>query len=90
MLDSSVEGVLWVQIGCKLSSEKLNVCVVYLPPHGSSRYVDAAAFFEELHAQMFTYQQSGPYTIMGDFNSWIGGRLDFIDFIGWTASWSEM
>ena len=53
--------------------------MVYLPPHGSSRPVDASAFFEEIHAQIFSYQNDGNFLIMGDVNSRLGSRSDFIE-----------
>ena len=79
ILDSSIEGSLWVQLSHRTSADKWNVCVVYLPPHGTSREVDAAAFFEDLHAQIFSYQNEGKFAIMGDFNSRIGDSSDFIE-----------
>jgi hypothetical protein len=81
VLDSSVEGILWVQLASKQGDVKWNICVVYLPPHGSSRNMDASAFFEDLHTQIFTYQNDGKFLIMGDFNSRIGDRPDFIEGI---------
>ena len=79
VLDSSVEGIMWVKIASKNGGLTWNICVVYLPPHGSSRQVDAAAFFEDLHMQIFRYQNDGNFAIVGDFNSRIGERSDYIE-----------
>ncbi len=79
VLDKTLEGVLWIQIKVKGGNEAWNICVVYLPPQGSSRYVDAGSFFEDLHAQIFNYQNNGNFLLMGDFNSRLGNKKDFIE-----------
>ena len=58
--------------------DELAVCVCYLPPHGSSRHVNASGFFEDLHTQIFGNQNECEFVIMGDFNSRIGEKEDFI------------
>ena len=80
ILDTSIEGIIWVKLVNKHNmSIRWNICVCYLPPHGSSRPTDAANFLEELHAQIFTYQNEGEFIIMGDFNSRVGNKQDFIE-----------
>ena len=41
--------------------------------------MNAAAFFEELNAQVFRYQNDGKFVMMGDFNSRLGYSSDFIE-----------
>ena len=80
ILDKSLDGILWVRLDNKQDrSDRLNICVCYLPPHGSSRHVDAAEFFEELHAQIVSYQNQGEFLLMGDYNSRVGDRQEFIE-----------
>ena len=75
-----MEGILWVQLVNKSDTRiKWNLCVCYLPPHGTSRPVDASDFFEELNTQIYRYQNDGEFMLMGDFNSRLGDRQDFIE-----------
>ena len=80
IMDKSVDGILWVRLANKQDTSDLwNICVCYLPPHGSSRPVDAAAFCEELYAQMFSYHNQGEFLLMGDYSSRVGDRQEFIE-----------
>ena len=58
---------MWVKIASTNEGLVWNICVVYLPPHGSSRQVDTAAFLEDLHLDIFRYQNNGIFAIIGDF-----------------------
>ena len=42
-------------------------------------FKDPHEFFNELLTQVYSYQEQGPFMIMGDFNSRCGDHLDFIE-----------
>ena len=79
ILDKSCEGILWVSFKDRKSNYCFNVCTCYLPPHGSSRYVDAEEFYDKLLANIYEYQHLGKFIICGDFNSRLGDMADFIE-----------
>ena len=71
VMDSSVEGILWLKIveSAKPSCVILCVCVCYLPPSTSSRGDSSDHFFDCLATQIFTYRHLGCICICGDFNA---------------------
>ena len=71
VLDNSYEGILCVSFKHKSSNECFNICVCYLPPHGSSRYVNANEFYDQLLTNIYEYQHFGQFIIhvCGYFNS---------------------
>ena len=79
IIDNTHEGILWIQFKEKVSGEKFNICVCYLPPEGSTRNIDADEYFETLLSQVYCYQQNGPFFICGDFNSRISDTPDYIE-----------
>ena len=79
ILDRSYEGILWVSFKDKVSNICFNVCTCYLPPHGSSRYVSAQEFYDQLLTNIYEYQHLGKFILCGDFNSRIGDMADFIE-----------
>ena len=58
---------------------RFNLCVCYLPPEGSSRYVNVDEFFDTLLTKVYQYQNMGQYYICGDFNSRLGDLVDYIE-----------
>ena len=57
----------------------IKVCVCYLPPHNSTRQIDANYFFENLLVQVAKYQDDKSTTFLcGDFNSRCADSHDFI------------
>ena len=78
VLDNSYEGILWVSFKQKLSNEFFNICVCYLPPHGSSRYVNGHEFYDQLLTNIYAYQYLGLFILCGDLNSRIGDMADYI------------
>ena len=81
VLDDSVEGILWVQISDKQDHFKVNVCVCYLPPYGSSRQCDVFDFYDDLLTMIYLYQNDGMFYVCGDFNSRCGNGIDFMEGI---------
>ncbi len=77
-LDDSYEGILWISLQCKQSGTLLNGCVCYMPPEGTSRYVDPHDFLNTLTSQIYMYQNNGLFFIGGDFNGRCGQNDDFI------------
>ena len=73
VLDNLYEVILWVSFKHKPSF------VCYLPPHGSSRYVSAHEFYDQLLTNIYEYQHLGQFIICGDFNSRIGDMPDYIE-----------
>ena len=79
VLDNSYEGIIWVSFKHKSSNEFFNICVCYLPPNGSSRYVNSHEFYDQLLTNIYEYQHLGQFIICGDFNSRIGDMADYIE-----------
>ena len=63
----------------KSSNKCFTVCVCYLPPNGSSRYVNAHEVYDQLLTNIHEYQHAGQYIICGDFNSRNGDVPDHIE-----------
>ena len=78
VLDDSYEGILWIKLEAKHNNVRINACVCYLPPDGSSRTVDPHDFYETLIAQVSMYQNEARFFLCGDFNSRCGSEADFI------------
>jgi len=81
VLDNNYEGIMWLQLICKITKEIIRICVCYLPPEGSSRKIDGRDFYDVLLSQIFMYQNNCQFTICGDFNSRVGNLCDFIEGI---------
>lgn len=76
--DDSYEGLLWLELTNKSSSEILRTCVCYLVPEFSTRNVNPQDFFDRLLCQIHTFQKDSSLMLLGDFNSRIGDSDDFI------------
>ena len=79
ILDKGHEGILWINFKHILNGTCFNLCVCYLPPEGSSRYVNVDEFFDTLLTKIYQYQGMGQYYICGDFNSRLGDLVDYIE-----------
>ena len=79
ILDSTEDGILWIRLTNKSDQKTIQACVCYLPPEGSSSRVDAQDFYDNLLAQIYRYQNMGPYFICGDFNSRLGDMCDYVE-----------
>jgi hypothetical protein len=79
ILDATCEGILWVSFVHKsYLAYEFMVCVCYLPPENSTRYVNVNDFFDSLLTGIYEFQNRGDYFLIGDFNSRIGDLDDFI------------
>ena len=78
VLDNSFEGILWLKMKHKLNGSCLLPCVCYLPPENSCRQADVNAFYDQLLASLYKYQNDGTVFICGDLNSRCGDLDDFI------------
>jgi len=76
VLDSQMEGILWLKLMDKFSCQSLCVCVCYLPPASSSRGDCSEEFFDCLAAQISMYRNLGTICICGDFNARCGELQD--------------
>lgn len=79
ILNSDVEGILWLSLKHKTDILHLKVCDCYLPPINSSRQVDGQQFFDNLLSQIYEFQNHAKIYICGDFNSRCGDLKDFIE-----------
>ena len=79
VLDSSFEGILWLQLTNKQTQYKLCVCVCYLPPSNSSRGDISHDFFDSLKTMVYKYHCEGDFFICGDFNARCGNTQDIWD-----------
>ena len=80
-LDSTFEGILWLQLKSKTCDIIFNICVCYLPPLISWRQIDAQKFYDCLLTNIYEYQNQGKIFICGYFNSRCGDIVDFIEGI---------
>ena len=79
--DNSTEGILWLSLTDFVSQTSLYTCVCYLPPKNTTRPIDPCKFYDTLLSNIYDYQEKGPISICGDFNSRCGDESDFIDGI---------
>ena len=77
--DDSYEGILWIKFNAKKCDFAFHICVCYLPPIDSCRYVNGADFFDNLLGQVYRMQNDGLIVLCGDFNARCGDMPDFID-----------
>ena len=77
--DDTIEGILWLKFVSKCNKAELHTCVCYLPPHESSRNIDADDFFDNLICQMHQYCKKEIFYICGDFNARCSDFNDFIE-----------
>ena len=62
--DDTIEGILWLRFVSKCKKAELHTCVCYLPPHESSRNIDADDFFDNLICQMHQYCKNEMFFII--------------------------
>ena len=79
VLDKSREGIFWMNFKHILNGICFNLCVCYLPPEGSSGYVNVDECFDNLLTKKYQYQGMGQYYICGDFNSRLGDLVEYIE-----------
>jgi hypothetical protein len=72
-VNTSVDGILWMQLTNKVTKFIINICVCYLPPCNSP-YCTDQQFYDDLLTLLYEYQNDGPVAIGGDFNSRIGDK----------------
>ena len=53
--DDTIEGILWLKFVSNCNKAELHTCVCYLPPHESSRNIDADEFLDNLICQLHQY-----------------------------------
>ena len=75
VLDSDVEGVLWLRMSKVQEEETLVLAVCYIPPESSSREIGVEEVLQSLGEQVAKFCSQGPMIICGDFNARCG-RLD--------------
>lgn len=79
IIDSEIEGIMWLKFKSKLSELSLLLAVCYLPPAESCRALDSELYFQNLLKQVYNYQKLGRFLICGDLNSRIGQNSDFVE-----------
>ena len=75
VLDSDVEGVLWLRMSKAQEEESLVLAVCYIPPESSSLEIGMEEVLQSLGEQVAKFRSQGPMIICGDFNARCG-RLD--------------
>ena len=75
VLDSDVEGVLWVRMSKEQEEESLVLAVCYIPPESSSQEVGVEEVLQSLGEQVVKFHSQGPMILCGDYNARCG-RLD--------------
>ena len=77
ILDVNNENVLGIKIKHRVTSYKLVLLLVYLPPENSTYCKDAGAIFDELLLHAYTTANWDNFIIMGDFNARMGDLKDY-------------
>ena len=77
--DDTIEGIFWLRFVSKYKKAELHTRVCYLPPHESSRNLDANDFFDNLICQIHKYCKNEMFNICGDFNARCSDFQDFIE-----------
>ena len=75
VLDSDVEGVLWLRMSKVQEEESLVLAVCYIPPESSSREIGVEEVLQSLGEQVAKFRSQGPMIICGGYNARCG-RLD--------------
>ncbi len=77
-LDDSGEGILWLKLSAYECDFTMCICAMYLPPEGTTHYVNPNAFYVALLSQILTYQdECDLFYLCGDINGccWGSARL---------------
>ena len=75
VLDSNVEGVLWLRMSKVQEEESLVLAVCYIPPESSSQEIGVKEVLQSLGEQVAKFRSQGPMIICGGYNARCG-RLD--------------
>ncbi len=68
VFDNSHEDLLWIRLVAKICDCVVLICVCYMPPIDSCRFVNAPEYLDTLLGHIYKYQNEGILCIAGDFN----------------------
>ncbi len=77
--DDTYERIYWLKLTAKRNDFVLMICVCYLPPIFSCRYVNGAYCCDTLLSHVYRMQNDGLFMICGDFNGRCRDMPDYID-----------
>ncbi len=81
-LDDSEEGILWLRLSAYECDFTMCVNTMYLPPEGTTRYVNPNAFYEALLSKILIYQdECDLFYLCGDINGCCGDLPDYIESV---------
>ncbi len=80
-LDKSHEGILALSFANKISGYSFVIINSYLPPESTPWRRDAAGFMSYLLSQIYTISEFDAVFVIGDVNSRIGSKQDFMQNI---------
>ncbi len=78
MYDNSHWDILWIRMVAQMCNCVVLICVCYLPPIDSCRFVNAPEYLDTLNGQIYKYQNEGILCIARDVNGRCGLMDDFI------------
>ena len=80
LLNNDTEDMLWIKMtSICVPILTFCICISYLPPENSSRYVCAETFFDILLGKVYMYRHEGMVIICGDLKGRIGSHSDYIE-----------
>ncbi len=77
--DNSHDDIQWIRWIAKMCDCVVLICVFYLPPIDSCRFVNSPEYLDTLFGQIYKYQNEGILCIAVDFNGICGLMDDFIE-----------
>ena len=80
-IDKEREDILGIKLVDKISEKEIVIYSAYITPHNSSAGAPASEMFTHLLTKAYEYNLSDTFLIMGDLNSRIGDREDFIEML---------
>ena len=81
VLDISFECIIVLSLCHKQTHFCIVIAGIYIPPRSSQYGYNSGKWFNHLACLIARYENEDCFCIMGDFNSWIGGEIHFIDTI---------
>jgi hypothetical protein len=81
IIDKSIDDILGIKLVDKISNKEIIIYSVYISPFNSTAGGKASEVFTYLLTKAYEYNLADTFLVMGDFNSRIGHKEDFIPML---------